>query len=47
MNTPTAEAPKDPIGFLDLYLVKKAPFQIPDFRFQISEFSHSPSAAGP
>lgn len=34
MNTPTtttpAEAPKDLIGFLDYYLVKKAPFQIPD-----------------
>jgi hypothetical protein len=30
MTTPTTEAPKDPIGFLDLYLVKKAPFQIPD-----------------
>jgi hypothetical protein len=26
----TAEAPKDLIGFLDFYLVKKAPFQIPD-----------------
>lgn len=25
-----AAAPKDPIGFLDYYLVKKAPFQIPD-----------------
>ena len=30
MNAPTAEAPKDVIGFLDFYLVKKAPFQIPD-----------------
>ena len=31
MTTPlTAEAPKDVIGFLDYYLVKKAPFQIPD-----------------
>jgi hypothetical protein len=34
MNTPTTtsttEAPKDLIGFLDFYLVKKAPFQIPD-----------------
>jgi len=31
MTTPvTAEAPKDLIGFLDFYLVKKAPFQIPD-----------------
>lgn len=30
MNTPaTTGAPKDLIGFLDLYLVKKAPFQIP------------------
>ena len=33
-DTPTtavpAEAPKDLIGFLDFYLVKKAPFQIPD-----------------
>ena len=31
MTTPTtADAPKDLIGFLDFYLVKKAPFQIPD-----------------
>jgi hypothetical protein len=33
MTTPDArvsEAPKDLIGFLDFYLVKKAPFQIPD-----------------
>jgi hypothetical protein len=31
MNTPaTTGAPKDLIGFLDFYLVKKAPFQIPD-----------------
>jgi hypothetical protein len=30
MNTPATEAPKDVIGFLDFYLVKKAPFQIPD-----------------
>ena len=31
MNTPvTTEPPKDLIGFLDFYLVKKAPFQIPD-----------------
>lgn len=30
MNTPATEAPKELIGFLDLYLVKKAPFQIPD-----------------
>jgi hypothetical protein len=30
MNTPTTtEPPKDLIGFLDFYLVKKAPFQIP------------------
>ena len=29
-TTTTAEAPKDLIGFLDFYLVKKAPFQIPD-----------------
>jgi len=26
----TEQAPKDLIGFLDFYLVKKAPFQIPD-----------------
>jgi hypothetical protein len=31
MNTPaTDQAPKDLIGFLDFYLVRKAPFQIPD-----------------
>jgi len=30
MNTPAIEAPKDVVGFLDFYLVKKAPFQIPD-----------------
>ena len=30
MNTTATEAPKDLIGFLDFYLVKKAPFQIPD-----------------
>jgi len=31
MNTPaTTEPPKDMIGFLDFYLVKKAPIQIPD-----------------
>ena len=31
MTTTAAEtAPKDVIGFLDFYLVKKAPFQIPD-----------------
>ncbi len=30
MTTPAAEAPKDLVGFLDLYLVQKAPFQIPD-----------------
>ena len=34
-NTPTTttasdQPPKDMIGFLDFYLVKKAPFQIPD-----------------
>lgn len=29
MTTPATEAPKDLIGFLDFYLVKKAPFQIP------------------
>lgn len=30
MATPTTDAPKDLIGFLDSYLVGKAPFQIPD-----------------
>jgi hypothetical protein len=30
MDTQTTEPPKDLIGFLDFYLVKKAPFQIPD-----------------
>ena len=25
-----SQAPKDLIGFLDFYLVKKAPFQLPD-----------------
>lgn len=33
MTTPgthASEAPKDLVGFLDFYLVKKAPFQIPD-----------------
>jgi hypothetical protein len=30
MATPLNEAPKDLIGFLDFYLVGKAPFQIPD-----------------
>lgn len=30
MTENTSEAPKDLIGFLDYYLVKKAPFQIPD-----------------
>lgn len=30
MNTPADAPPKDLIGFLDFYLVKKAPFQIPD-----------------
>lgn len=28
-ESPKAEAPKDLVGFLDFYLVKKAPFQIP------------------
>ena len=30
MADDTSQAPKDMIGFLDYYLVKKAPFQIPD-----------------
>ena len=30
MNTPADAPPKDLIGFLDFYLVNKAPFQIPD-----------------
>lgn len=30
MTTPAAEAPKDVVGFLDFYLVRQAPFQIPD-----------------
>lgn len=30
MTTKTTEAPKDLLGFLDYYLVEKAPFQIPD-----------------
>ncbi len=30
MTADTNEAPKDLIGFLDFYLVKKAPFQLPD-----------------
>lgn len=30
MNTPADAPPKDLIGFLDFYLVKKAPFQLPD-----------------
>ena len=30
MNTPATAAPKDLVGFLDFYLVKQAPFQIPD-----------------
>ncbi len=30
MADDTSQAPKDIIGFLDYYLVKKAPFQIPD-----------------
>jgi hypothetical protein len=29
-ETHASEAPKDLVGFLDFYLVKKAPFQIPD-----------------
>jgi hypothetical protein len=29
-QAPKDQAPKDLIGFLDYYLVKKAPFQIPD-----------------
>ena len=29
-QTTTEQAPKDPIGFLDYYLVTKAPIQIPD-----------------
>jgi hypothetical protein len=29
MTTPATQAPKDLIGFLDFYLVTKAPFQIP------------------
>ena len=29
-QAPKEEAPKDLMGFLDYYLVKKAPFQIPD-----------------
>jgi hypothetical protein len=29
-QTSSEQAPKDLIGFLDFYLVKKAPFQIPD-----------------
>jgi hypothetical protein len=29
MTTPADAAPKDLVGFLDFYLVKKAPFQIP------------------
>ena len=29
-QTSTEQPPKDPIGFLDYYLVKKAPFQLPD-----------------
>ena len=29
-QTSSEQAPKDLIGFLDYYLVKKAPFQIPD-----------------
>ena len=30
MTTPATDAPKDLIGFLDFYLVKKAPVQIPE-----------------
>ena len=30
VDTPEQQAPKDLIGFLDFYLVRKAPFQIPD-----------------
>jgi hypothetical protein len=30
MNTPATPAPRDLVGFLDFYLVKRAPFQIPD-----------------
>jgi len=30
MSDDASQAPKDIIGFLDYYLVKKAPFQIPD-----------------
>jgi len=30
MNTTATPPPKDLVGFLDLYLVKQAPFQIPD-----------------
>ena len=30
VTSPSAEAPKDLVGFLDFYLVQKAPFQIPD-----------------
>ena len=30
MTADTAQAPKDLIGFLDFYLVQKAPFQIPE-----------------
>jgi hypothetical protein len=30
MTDDSGQAPKDLIGFLDYYLVKKAPFQIPD-----------------
>jgi hypothetical protein len=30
MADDTAQAPKDLIGFLDYYLVRKAPFQLPD-----------------
>ena len=30
MTTNTAQPPRDLIGFLDFYLVQKAPFQLPD-----------------
>ncbi len=30
MADDTTQAPKDLIGFLDFYLVRKAPFQLPD-----------------
>lgn len=30
MTAEASQAPKDPMGFLEYYLVQKAPFQIPD-----------------